>query len=242
MGRRRKNYLRTLFLLVFLAGLFLFLFFWFHIEKITVTGCSYYSEKEVTDMVFTSPLDYNSLYLYFKHKFIGTKELPFIQKFTITRVSRKEVKVQVYEKALVGCVKYMNQYIYFDKNGIVLECSGEAMEGLPYVTGVDYQGFTLYEKLKVSDEAIFNRILDISQLVQKYELPLKRIHFSQNDTIMLETDGIKVYLGKREFYDEQVAALSEVLPTAQKEGLKGKIHMENYASGQDIIFLRDEKT
>lgn len=222
-----------------LLFLILFLWFGFHIDRVTVSGCSYYTEEEIKDMVFTSPLDYNSLYLHIKHKFIKTEERPFIQKMTIARKGRSEVKIHVYEKALAGCVKYMNQYIYFDKDGIVLECSQDKIEGVPYITGIDYESFTLYEKLKVSEEEIFDRILDLSQLVQKYELPLDRIHFSKDGSVMLQTEGIKMYLGEREFYDEQIASLTEVLPKAIEEKLKGKIYLENYASGDDIIFHKD---
>ena len=184
-------------------------------------------------------MDYNSLYLYIKHKFVGTKEYPFIQKMTINRKGWKEIKIRVYEKALVGSVKYMNQYIYFDKDGIVLECAEKAIEGVPYITGVEYKSFTLYERLEVTEEGIFERILNLSQLLQKYEMDLERLHFSQDGSVMLQTHGIKMYLGEQEFYDEQVAALAEILPTAIKEGLKGKIYMENYTAGDDIIFHKD---
>lgn len=239
MGKSRKGHWKILILLGLLILLFLFLFWGFRIHTVTVTGCSYYTEEEIKDMVFTSPMDYNSLVLYIKNKFIGTGEYPFIQKMTITRKGRNEVKIRVYEKALAGCVKYMNQYIYFDKDGIVLECSEEAIDSIPYITGIEYRSFTLYEKLKVSDEEIFDRILSLSQLVQKYEIPLDRIHFSKDGGVMLQTEGIKIYLGEQEFYDERVSCLAEILPTALKEGLKGKIYMENYTSGDDIIFHKD---
>lgn len=239
MGKSRKRLWKILILLILLVLLFLFLYFGFRIHTVTVTGCSYYTEEEIKDMVFQSSLDYNSLVLYIKNKFIETREYPFIQKMTITRRGRNEVKIQVYEKALAGCVKYMNQYIYFDKDGIVLECSEEAIDNIPYITGIEYQGFTLYEKLKVSDEGIFDRILSLSQLVQKYEIPLDRIHFSQDGTVMVQADDIKVYLGEQDFYDERIACLAEILPIALKEGLKGKIDMENYNSGDDIIFHKD---
>lgn len=239
MESKKKRVLKFLILPVLLVVFFLFLFFFFRIERVTVTGCSYYTEEEIKDMIFTSSMDYNSLYLYIKHKFIGTREMPFIQKLTITRKGSREVTIRVYEKALAGCVKYMNQYIYFDKDGIVLECAEKAIEGIPCVTGVEYQGFTLYARLEVADEGIFERILDLSQLLQKYEIFPDRIHFAKDGTVMLEVSGIKIYLGEQEFYDEQVASLAEVLPTAVEENLKGRIHMENYTSGQDIIFNKD---
>lgn len=238
MEKRKRHWLFLVFLIL-LVCLLLFLYFGFHIDKVTVKGCSYYSEEEIKDMIFTSPLDYNSLYLTAKYKRMGVKEQPFVQKLTITRKGRSEIEIHVYEKSLAGCVKYMNQYIYFDKDGIVLECSEDKIEGVPQITGIDYRSFTLYEKLEVSENEIFDRILDLSQLIQKYELPLDRIHFAKDGTVMLETDGIKMYLGKREFYDEPVASLKEVLPKAMKEGLKGKIHLETYVSGDDIIFHKD---
>lgn len=239
MKKGRKRYWKILILLALLVFLFLFLFFGFRIQTVTVSGCSYYTEEEIRNMIFTSPWEYNSLVLYVKNKFIGTKEYPFIQKMTISRKGRHEVKIQVYEKALTGCVKYMNQFIYFDKDGIVLECAEKAIDNIPYITGIEYQGFTLYEKLKVSDEAVFNRILSLSQLLQRHEFPLDRIHFSEDGAVMLQTEKIKIYLGKREFYDEPVAALAEILPTILKKDLKGKIYMENYTTGDDIIFHKD---
>jgi cell division protein FtsQ len=104
---------------------------------------------------------------------------------------------------------------------------------------MDYGGFTLYQRLEVEKEEIFNRILDLSQLVQKYELSLDRIHFFEDTSVMLETSGIKIYLGEQEFYDEEIASLAEILPTAIGEGLKGNIHMENYTPGDDVIFHKE---
>ena len=36
---------------------------------------------------------------------------------------KNTVTVQVYEKSVAGCIEYMENYVYFDKDGIVLETS-----------------------------------------------------------------------------------------------------------------------
>jgi cell division protein FtsQ len=239
MERNLRKTLLFILLPVLLLLLLLFFILWFRVETVTVTGAEYYTEEEIKKLVFTSALDYNSLYLSLHYKGGELDDIPFIQKIVVTRQSHNTVKIQVYEKTLAGCVKYMNQYIYFDKDGIVLECSDEQLEGVPLITGMDYGGFTLYQRLEVEKEEIFNKILDLSQLVQKYELSLDRIHFFEDTSVMLETSGIKIYLGEQEFYDEEIASLAEILPTAIGEGLKGNIHMESYTPGDDVIFHKE---
>ncbi len=239
MEKPKRQYVKVIIPVLALILLFLFLSVWYRIDTITVTGNNHYTDEDIKQMIFTSVLDENQLILSLKNKFVAREEIPFIQKIDVINKGHHGVKLRVYEKSLVACVKYMNQYIYFDKDGIVLECSEQAIEGIPYVTGIEYQGFTLYEKLTVEDNHVFACILDLAQLIQKYKLPVNRIHFSEDETVMLEAEGIKTYLGKREFYDEQMVALSEVLPQAIKEKLKGRIYMENYQAGDNILFHKE---
>lgn len=58
---------------------------------------------------------------------------------------------------------------------------------------------------------------------------------------MLYTGKIRVNLGKRNDYEEQIAELSKLLPKAKKKKLKGVLDMEYFEEGQDqIIFKVDE--
>ena len=56
------------------------------------------------------------------------------------------------------------------------------------------------------------------------------------------TKVIRVYFGKQKLYDEQFAAIADVLKTARKNNLKGTIDMRNYKRGYRIILKQRAKS
>ena len=80
-------------------------------------------------MIMTGPLTENSLFLSMKYKNREFSDIPFIESMSVEVVAPDTIEILVYEKALAGCVEYMNSYIYFDKDGIVLDSSLEMVEG-----------------------------------------------------------------------------------------------------------------
>lgn len=207
-----------------------------HIDTVSIKGCQYYSEDEIKDSLLTGVIEKNSVLLYLKARYIGFKDLPYIEKISVKRVNNHQVSIYVYEKPLIACVKYMSQYLYFDKDGIILEASSDKLDGIPCISGLTFSEFKLYEPLKVEEKAIFTSILELSQIIDRYELTIDKIHFNTNNEVTLSVGNIKVYLGKRDFYDEPIAALSEILPDALEQKLKGSIDMENYQPGDRVIF------
>ncbi len=228
-------YMVILFVLLLLISIF---FFSFRVTEVEVKGSNYYTDEQIKEKVMGSIFDYNSLLLYAKYRYVGIKEIPFVQKVTITRKGNHKVIIKVYEKSLTASVKYMGQYVCFDKDGIVLECSEEPLKGVPCIEGMQFSGFVLYEKLKVEDEDIFNRILDLSQLLSKYNLVVEHIRFTKDNEVILKSGNVKVFLGNREFYDEQLVALTEIFPKALEKELSGEIHMENYSIGDEVILKK----
>lgn len=226
-------------LFFFLALVFLLLFFsrYFQVKQITVTGCNYYTEEEIKEKVAGGFWGSNSLLLYLKHKYMEEDPVPFIEELEITMISRSEVHITVYEKAMIACVKYMNEYLYFDQDGIVVESSPEKIEGLPLITGVNFDRMILYEPMAVEDPLIFNKILELSQLMSHYDIRPDRIAFNVKQEAALYVGEIKVLLGKRDQYAEQIAELSGILEKAQKEKLKGTLHMETYQVGQEKTYF-----
>ena len=131
----------------------------------------------------------------------------------------------------------MGQFVYFDKDGIVMQSMSEHREGVPIVTGIKFGDFTVGEKFKVDDDSLFDAIMNVSQLVNHYGISVKRIHIN-NSEITLYSGNIQVFLGKRLKYDEQLAALSSVLETTTSEKLSGTIDMSKYESGDKIILKK----
>lgn len=215
--------------------LFAVFFFTFRITEVKVTGTVYYTEEEIKNHVIDGILEQNSLLLYLKYRYIGIEDIPFVEKITVTREGNNKVLIRVYEKSLIASVKYMGQYVYFDKDGIVLETLSEPVEGVPCIEGITFSGFVLQEKLQVEDEGIFKKILDLSHILERYKIQVEEIRFSKDNEVVLRSGNVRVFLGNRAFYDEQIVALSEIFPSALEQNMSGDIDMQNYAVGDRVI-------
>ena len=244
-AQKKKHYLSPLKkLLLFIVLLILALFFvkqWFQCDTISVTGCSYYTEDEIKEKVLGEVPVNNSLYLYLQYKYWKKVNIPLVQEVEIEMVSRKELRINVYEKAIIACVKYMSEYLYFDKDGIIVESAPDKVPQVPLISGVPFNEMTLYQPLAVDDKEIFQKILDLSQLIERYELTVDRIAFNGKGEVTLHSADIKIVLGKRSRYDDQIAELSGLLPKAREKNLKGTLHMENFKEGQRKIIFNEDK-
>lgn len=89
----------------------------FNIETIQVTGNVHYTEEEIIQRVVGDEHWNNTLLLYLKNKIKPPEAIPFVQKVDVEFISRHVITITVYEKALAGCVEFMNEYMYFDKDG-----------------------------------------------------------------------------------------------------------------------------
>ena len=63
---------------------------------------------------------------------------------------------------MIGYVEYLGTNLYFDKDGIVVESSSEILEGVPKISGLKFSEVTLYEKLPVEDDHVFQVILNLT--------------------------------------------------------------------------------
>lgn len=210
------------------------LYFGFHIDNIEIEGDSAYSDEEIEKSVFSRKFSDNELVFRLYNKLYGINKLPFIEDIDVKYVNRNSVLLHVYEKKISGCIKYMGQYVYFDKDGIVLQSLSEHRKGVPMVTGIKFGDFSIGEAFSVKDEKLFSKIMNISQLIDHYKIDVSRIH-SSADGIILYSGKVRVYLGKKNMYDDQLAALSSVLKTTKNKNLKGSIDMSDYQSGDKIV-------
>lgn len=85
-------------------------------------------------------------------------------------MNRNTIHVDVYEKTLAGCVNYLGSYLYFDKDGIVVESDAKLTEGVPEIKGLHFDHIVMHEQLPVENPEIFKEILKVTQLFGKYEI------------------------------------------------------------------------
>lgn len=226
-----------IFLIIIVIPAVLFIGF-FHIKNVEVVGTQRYTADQIKGLVFQSKPDSNSLYLYLKYKFFKEKPIPFIEKIEVEMIKPNSVKLSVYEKMVAGCVEFMGEYLYFDKDGIVVESSSQRIDRVPMVKGLEFNEIILHEKLKVQKEELFDTIINLTQLINKYDLDVDIISFSSNYEVTLECGDNTVLLGKKDTYDEVIAELKSILKEA--DGMKLRIDMRNYVKGTDSIIAKEK--
>lgn len=197
------------------------------VTTIYVEGNVHYTNEEIIDMVMDGRFGDNSLFLAMKYKDKGIENIPFIQSMDVTIESEDTIRIIVYEKALAGYVLYLGQYVYFDKDGIVVETSTEKTAGIPQVTGLQFDHVILHEPLPVERPEVFNQVLNITQQLDKYSMSADRIYFDSNYQITLVFGDAKVALGNDDYIDEKIMKLQYILPSLTDK--KGTLDMREYS-------------
>lgn len=204
------------------------------VSTVYVEGNVHYSNDEIADMVMDGTLGKNSIYLFIKYRNREIKDVPFVETMSVSIETNDTIRITVYEKTLAGYVEYLDRYLYFDRAGTVVESSQIKTIGVPLVTGVSFTSAVLYEPLPVEDSQVFEEVLDVTQLMNKYELSVDRIHFTPSSDLILYFGDIEVIIGNDDFIDEKVMVLPDIL--RKLEGKKGSINLSEYESGDSITF------
>ena len=216
---------------ILLLGIYLLLT-QYAVKNVIVDGNKHYSAEEIKTMVMNGYLGDNSLYLSMKYK---NKD---IETMDVIVQSKDTIKITVYEKALAGYVEYLGRYMYFDNEGVIVEASKVTTVGIPQVTGLEFDYIVLHEKLPIENEQIFNSILTITKLLNKYDVICDKIQFDSNYNVMLGYDGVKVNIGQLENLEEKLMRLQYILPSL--DGEKGTLDLQNYTSDKKTVTFERE--
>lgn len=240
IGRLWRFIIGFLLIIAVFTSVFLYLKKEFSLEVITVNGCSYYTEDEIKEKVVKGVFHGNTLWVYLLNR-IREPSIPFVEKVDIEMINHHELLLSVYEKSMIACIPYMNEYLYFDKDGIIIENSQRKMDYVPVIEGIQFSSMNLHEKLSVEDEDIFDTILNLSQLLKQYKIKTKSVYFNYKSEVILYSGDIKVLLGGGTRFDEKIAELSNVLKKAKNRKLRGTLDMRGFEAGQSEIIFKEEE-
>lgn len=240
-GVFKKKFILVTVLLISLLffGALYYAFSQYRVTEVLVDGHEHYTADEIKEMVMPGGLLDNSLYLSLLYRNKEIKDVPFLESMDVEILSRQRIAIHVYEKKLAGCVLYLGTYMYFDREGIVVESSGELTKGVPQIRGLSFDHVVMHEQLPVEDKEVFGRILKVTQLLGKYELKADKIYFNPNNEISLVFGQAKVNLGTDAYIDEKVMQLTTILPSL--DGKEGTLHMENFDENTTTIHFEQGK-
>ena len=196
------------------------------ISEVEVTGNGKYTSEEITEILFPDRMSRNSLLCFLRNRLQEHIQIPFVEDYEIIFHSPVQVEVIIYEKSVVGYVSYMNSYMYFDKDGIIVESANEALLGVPLVTGLKFGQIVLYQKLPLEKEEVFPEILNLTPILSIYEMQVDRIQFGTYGEITLFLGDLEVLLGNSGNLNDKVSELNDMLP--QLKGHGGILHLEDY--------------
>ena len=179
---------------------------------IEFSGSEKYTDEELAEYLFPTDKSANPFTFWWKSKFGDHVEIPFIEDYDVELKGLKKFEVTFYEKSLVGYVEYMGSYKYFDKDGIVVESSSRLFDNVPYITGIDVDYIVLHSKLPVKDDRVFKLLLDLTQLLSKYDIDVEKINVSKDLEIKLYLGNVRVELGTREDLSEKIMDLKDIIP------------------------------
>jgi len=216
----------------------------FTVERVEVEGNEWYSANQIEEMVLNDEYSWNSLYVMLKYRFVEIGEVPFVDEMEITLDDPHTVRIKVYEKGILGYLylPVLGQNVYFDKDGFVVETSGNIIPGIPKVTGINCSDVVLYEKLPLEDESILRLLLNLTQTLKKYEIEPDKIAFDDKEGAVVYYGGIRVIVGTEENLSQKIIKLDAVLQKLADMGLSsGTLHLENWTEETtDIVFDKEE--
>lgn len=236
MHRRRTAAAVILTTAALVLAVLLFIYRYFQVKNVTVVGSTHYSDAEIADMVMDGPLGRNSFVLHLRYRNKKTSDIPFVERMDVDIINHETIRITVYERSVAGYVKYLGRYMYFSRDGTIVETSDEPLGGVPEVLGLKYDRIILYEKLPVSDDAVFGRVLNAVQIMEKYGLQADKIYFDPQNNMTIYFGQIRAALGQDQYTDEKISNISRILP--ELAGKEGTLEMENYNPGNRYIAFR----
>ena len=107
---------------ILLTGI-IFFFSFFHVTHVEVMENTHYSKKELKKMILTGAFSSNSILAPITCSKAKVENVPYVESYSVSRSGRNSIVIGVKEKNVVGCIPYLDSYIYFDRNGKFIESS-----------------------------------------------------------------------------------------------------------------------
>lgn len=115
-----------------------------------------------------------------------------------------------------------------------------AVTDVPMVLGITTGDVIMGEKISVEDDSIFNTILGITRMVEKYQILPECVFFDQdyNITLVYNEGRIHCQLGQDALLEEKITRVAAILPKLEDQ--TGILHLEDYAEDTvNIIFSQE---
>ena len=220
--KRKENSINITIMLLFTIIL---LFFVVRIRKINIIGNTKYNNEQIIEMILDGKNNEFSTLLFIKNTFIKHKHINFIDKYEIEWINPFDINIIIYEKPIVGYIRYMSTNFYFDKDGYITEISNEMKNKVPEFKGMFFENLSINTQISISDKNILNSMLNITENISHYNLDVYLVEYNTINDIKAYIAGIEVLLGNNENMEIKFSTLNDIYP--QISELNGTLDLSN---------------
>jgi len=233
---KRRKKIRFLFVTIFICsiiGVMILSTPIWNISTIEIEGNLYYNNEEIINQ---SEI-YKKMHILKINKKRSVKalqNLPYIHKAKISLTYPSSVNISIIERKPIGYVPFFGTYLSIDKTGQVLDQrESNELEGLPVVEGLKFDKFILGELLEVENEDSIMVIIEMTTLMEKYDLLDKAVKIDVEDLgkIHLYINSLDVIIGEMSDLDKKIQWLCEIIDNYEM----GILDLSNVSKGQAIM-------
>ena len=210
------------------------------IKDFTIEGDNnYYSESELRERL-TAGRSSRAMIFFIQDKFMKHEAIPFIEKYSFSFRGFRHVTAHIYEKAIIGCIRFQQYYLYFDWDGTLVESSTIRLPDVFEITGLANDQAVVGEKIRTEDGNAFGVILTVTQFLRSNSAKIEeketlladitdRIHFSQAG-VSVVFGNTTVLLGKETNLEAKLSVMCDSLP--ELYGRSGTLYLDAYKPGE----------
>lgn len=212
-----QKYLIGALLVVVAGALFLFSPV-FAIKEIRLENSEQFTASELAESIGLSTGD--NLFFFRRSKAEKTLEQnPYIKEADLIMELPDTMVISLTERKVRAYVPYMGSYLYIDEEGRILDIQKTYTQGLPIVNGLQFSEFQLGEVLEVDNPDALHVMLQISQILQKYDMTemVVELNVSNPNDIYAQVNRVTVHLGTLDNMDQKILNLEKVMQTIPEE-------------------------
>ncbi len=210
----KKIYIYILMGIALISLIFMLLMLspWLNIQNIEINGLE---TIEKADIIREMKLDKTTNILSF-NSFVAKRRLKsnyYIENVIVKKQLPNTVIINITERKVVGYIPYINDYIYIDKDGMVIDVKPTYKQVLPMIYGLKFDSFIIGKKLKTDNNEKFEIVMEITNFVKSKEnlKDIIKIDVSNLDDIHLYMDKLDIVLGNTDALSLKMNTLDEIL-------------------------------
>ena len=210
----------------------------FNIKEINVSGITKLSKEEIISL--SEIKKHTNIFKMNKLQSIEKiKQNAYVEKVKISRKFPNKIDIQIEERIPKYMLQFADSYVYINNQGYMLEISNEKLE-IPILIGIstDLSNIKSGNRINIQDLKKMNMVIKIFETASSNQIGhlISKIDISddKNYTLILETEGKKVYLGDCSELNTRILYLKDILE--QEKGISGELFLNENLNEQKVHF------